>query len=56
MMDTEVFPPPLRERVRGKKIVQTIHLIPLGMERDETGLLKKAGIQQQQENIFEKLF
>lgn len=45
------------EEFGGRGILQTIHSIPLGMwGKKKEAFWKEAGIQQERENIFDKLF
>lgn len=59
MMDEEELPPPLRDRRRGGEgggsADHTLYTSG-DVGQEDRGFLKKAGIQQERDNIFEKLF
>lgn len=57
MMDEEELPPPLSERGSGEGDSVDHTLYTSGdVGQEDRSFLKKAGIQQERENIFEKLF
>ncbi len=54
-MGEEERPPPLRVRWGGDSADHTLYTSG-DVGQEDRGFLKKAGIQQERENIFEKLF